>query len=85
MEEKGYSMEEIQLAKKIMENCKNGEEPSQNLRNMERKRLKEKVDEVNTILAFIETKNIIHINGLLLASGEVVTKRLERSSASVPW
>ena len=61
MEEKGCSMEEVQLA---------------NSRNIERKRLKEKVDEVNKVLAFMETKDTTHTNELLLAAGRVVAKRL---------
>ena len=90
MEEKGCSMEEVQLAKEMLENFKNGEEPPTNLRNIERKRLKEKVDKVNKVLAFIETKDITHTNELLLAAGRVVAKRLgvkpkQRSRGSVPW
>ena len=51
MEEKGCSMEEVQLAKEILESFKNGEEPPPNLRNIERKRLKEKVDDANRVIS----------------------------------
>ena len=47
-----------------------------NLRNIERPRLREKVDEMNKILTFIETKVRTQTNELLLAVGRVVGKRL---------
>ena len=47
MEEKGCNMEDVQLTKETLASFKNGEEPQPNLRNIERKQLKEKVDEVN--------------------------------------
>ena len=76
MEEKGCSKEEVQLAKEILESFKNGEEPPPNLRNIERKQLKEKVDEVNKVLSLMETKDITQTTELLLAAGRVVAKRL---------
>ena len=80
MEEKGCSMEDVQLVKEILERFKNREELPPNLTNIERKRLKDKVDEVDKVVALIETKDITHTNELLLAAGRVVAKRL-----SIPW
>ena len=51
-------------------------DPPPNLRNIERRWLREKVNEVNKILTFIETKDIIQTNELLLAAGRVVAMRL---------
>ena len=76
------------LAKEILERFKNGEEPPPNLRNIEKKN--GKVDEVNKVLALIETKDVTHSNELLLAAGRVVAKRLgvkpkQSSRGSIPW
>ena len=76
MEKGGCSIEEIQMPREILESVKKEEDPPPNLRNVERKRLKEKVKEVNKVLAFMETKDITQTNRLLLAAGQVVAKRL---------
>ena len=90
MEKGGCNIEEIQLAREILETVKKGEDPPPNLRNVERKRLKEKVKEVNKVLAFMETKDITQTNKLLLAAGQVVAKRLgvkkqQRKEKVIPW
>ena len=70
MEKGGCSIEEIQMPREILESVKKEEDPPPNLRNVERKRLKEKVKEVNKVLAFMETKDITQTNRLLLAAGQ---------------
>ena len=90
MEKGGCSIEEIQMPREILESVKKEEDPPPNLRNVERKRLKEKAKEVNNVLAFMETKNITQSNRLLLAAGQVVSKRLgvkkqQRKEKVVPW
>ena len=75
MEKGGCSIEEIQLAKEILESMNKEEDPPPNIRNVERKRLKEKVEEVNKVLAFMETTDITQTNKPLLAAGQVVAKR----------
>ena len=60
------------------------------MRNIERRRLRRKVNEVKKILTFIETKDITQTNELLLAAGRVVAKRLgvkqrERRPKMEPW
>ena len=52
--------------------------------------MKEKVKEVNKVLAFMETKDITQTNKLLLTAGKVVVKRLgvkkqQRKKKVVPW
>ena len=88
--EQSFSQVVVNSTEEILASFKNGEESPRNSRNIERKRLKEKVDKVNKALAIKDTKDITHTNELLLAAGQVVAKRRgvkpkQRSRGSVPW
>ena len=71
----GISEEKILLIEEIIEQMKSDEAPP-NLRNVERKRLKSKVDEVNEVLKYIPTEYITATNKLLKAAGCVVARKL---------
>ena len=80
----------IQLAREVFDSLKNESDSPPNLRNIERRWLREKVTEMNKMLTFIETKDITQTNELLLAAGRVVAKRLgvkqrERRPKIEPW
>ena len=81
MEREGCNADQIQLAREVLHSLKYESDPLSNLRNIERRRLTEKVNEVNKILTFIETKDITQTNELILGAGRVVEdewKTLER-------
>ena len=90
MEREGCNADQIQLTRGVLDSLKNESDPPPNLRNIERRRLSEKVNEVNKILTLMETKDITQTNELLLAAGRVVAKRLgvkqrERRPKIEPW
>lgn len=90
MERDGCNREKINLAREIMESMKDESECPPNLRNIERRRLREKIAEVNKIIHYLETKDITETNDLLLAIGRVVARRLGvkqnvRKPKAEPW
>ena len=75
IQEQEISDDKARLIDEIIEQMKSDETPP-NLRNVERKRLKLIVDEVNDILKFIPSEDITTINQLLKAAGCVVARKL---------
>ena len=72
---KGYTEEEIQLVKEIMEQMEKDETPM-NMRNVERDKLVKKVKEIDKVLKEIPTERITDTNKVLNAAGCIVGKKL---------
>ena len=72
MRREGVSEDDIDLVKLVLEEREKGNAPPDNLRNVDRKILKQHVAKINGILKYIPTKDITDMNNLLLAVGRVV-------------
>ena len=75
LEDQGLTNDKIRVVEEVAEQMKTGKAPP-NLRNVERKQLKSKSDEINRVLNYIVTENITPTSRLLKAAGCVVTKKL---------
>merc|ERR1712080_627339 len=75
MRTKGLSEEKCQLVKEIMEQMDKEEMPM-NLRNVERKKLLQRVKKIDEVLKEIPTKGITDTNRVLNAAGCIVGRKL---------
>ena len=85
----GVSEDDIDLVKLVLEEREIGNAPPDNLRNVDRKILKQHAAKINGILKYIPTKDITEMKNLLLAAGRVVQmnvgmKRNENGNAKEP-
>lgn len=72
---RGVNEEKIKLIMELLRQMERDETPP-NLRNVERNRVKEKVELVNEVLGYIITEDITATNRLLKAAGCVVGRLL---------
>ena len=74
---KGLDKDEANILRVLSEKIrKEDHEPPQNLKTINKSRLKKEVDVVNSVLKHIETRTITETNKLLVVAANLVTERL---------